>query len=182
MTIPLPEVSMHDSSSARDPRNPSPSPAALASVAAELMNGACPLPDVASAGQPRAEHFRRLAEAGYRTVIDLRAPDEPRGFDEPAAAREAGLVYENIPVTAQSLGDGQFDRLRALLNDPAMRPAVVHCGSANRVGALLIPYLLLDEGRTPDESLATARQVGLRSPELAELALRYAKAHGAAGL
>lgn len=69
---------------------------ALSAVATELMNGSCPLPDVASAGQPRAEHFRRLAEAGYRTVIDLRAPEEPRDFDEAAAAREAGLAYENI--------------------------------------------------------------------------------------
>lgn len=159
-----------------------PDHAALASAAAELTNGACPLPGVASAGQPRAEHFRRLADAGYRTVIDLRAAAEPRGFDEAAAAREAGLAYHNIPVTPQALGDAEFDRFRALLEDPATRPVVVHCASSNRVGALLIPYLLLDEGRTPDDALAIAKQAGLRSPELAQIALRYAKAHGATGL
>lgn len=159
----------------------SPSGTALASAAAELANGACPLPDVAAAGQPRAEQFRRLAGAGYRTVIDLRAPEESRGFDEAATAREAGLAYENIPVTPQTLGDDQFDRVRAVLKDPSRRPVVVHCASANRVGALLLPYLLLDEGRALDDALAVARQAGLRSPELAQAALRYAKARGAAG-
>lgn len=161
---------------------PSPPHATLAAAAAELANGACPLPDVASAGQPRAEHFRRLAAAGYRTVIDLRAPEEPRGFDEAAVAREAGLAYERIPVTPDTLGDAQFDRLRTLLKDPATRPAVVHCASANRVGALLIPYLLLDDGRTPDEAIAIAKRAGLRSPELALVAMEYAKARGATGL
>lgn len=177
---------MHDRSKATDatgaPASAAPTNATLAGAAAALTNGACPLPDVASAGQPRAEHFRRLADAGYRTVIDLRAPDEPRGFDEASLAREAGLAYENIPVTPDTLGDAQFDRLRALLKDPATRPAVVHCASANRVGALLIPYLLLDDGRTPDEAIAIAERVGLRSPELARVALRYAKARDATGL
>lgn len=156
--------------------------AALERAAADLPNGACPLPHIGTAGQPRREHFRRLAEAGFRTVIDLRAPDEPRGFDEAAAARDAGLAYENVPVTAQTLGDAQFDRVRSLLTDSGTRPALVHCASANRVGALLIPYLLLDEGRTPAEAMEIAQRAGLRSQELAAAALRYAKARGATGL
>lgn len=150
-------------------------------AAAELANGACPLADVATAGQPRAEHFDRLAAAGYRTVIDLRHPEESRGFDEAEATRAAGLRYENIPVTAATLGDAEFDRFRALLGEPDIRPVLVHCASANRVGALLIPYLILDERRTLDEALAIADEAGLRSHELAELALRYVKSHDGAG-
>lgn len=151
---------------------------ALATVVAELMNGSCPLPDVAAAGQPPADHFQRLADAGYRTVIDLRHPTESRGFDEAAAVRAVGLRYENIPVTPQTLGDADFDRFRAVLEQAANRPALVHCGSANRVGALLIPYLMLDEGRTANDALQAAQQVGLRSQDLADAALHYAKAHG----
>lgn len=167
---------MNDSSQ-RTARRP-----ALSAAAEELMNGSCPLPDVAVAGQPRVEQFRRLAAAGYRTVIDLRHFSEGRGFDESAAAREAGLRYENVPVTPQTLGAAQFDRFRALLKNPANRPAVVHCGSANRVGALLIPYLVLDEGRSADEAVEIAQRAGLRSQELAHAALGYAKAQGATGI
>lgn len=164
--------------SSQDPAVPD--PVALAGVAAELTYGSCPLPDVAAAGQPRPEQLRRLADAGYRTIIDLRAPGEPRGFDETGAAREAGLAYESIPVTPQTLGDAEFDRLRTLLRNPSVRPAVVHCASANRVGALLIPYLVLDEGHSVEAALDIARRAGLRSAELETLALRYVNAHSGA--
>ncbi len=149
----------------------------IAPAAAELANGACLIPDIATAGQPRAEQFRKLADAGIRTVIDLRPPEEPRGFDEVAAVREAGLRYVNVPVTPQTLGDADFDRVRALLNDPANRPALLHCASANRVGAVLLPYLMLDEGRSQDDALEMARQVGLRSSEMADAALHYSTDH-----
>lgn len=153
----------------------------IAAVAPGLPNALCPMAGVATAGQPLVDHFRRLADAGYKAVIDLRHPDEPRGFDEPAAVREAGLRYENIPVAPPAPGDAEFDRFRSVLRNPANRPVLVHCASANRVGALLIPYLVLDEGRTTDESLRLAQQVGLRSQELAEAALRYTRSHGGQG-
>lgn len=92
--------------------------------------------------------------------------------------RAAGLRYENIPVVSGTLGDAEFDRFRATLRDPANRPALVHCGSANRVGALLIPYLILDEGRSTDEAVRLAQEVGLRSQPLADAALAYARRQG----
>jgi uncharacterized protein (TIGR01244 family) len=164
-------------STERAPRGAAPD---INAVAPGIPNARCPLPGVATAGQPQADHFRQVAEAGYRAVIDLRAPDEPRGFDEAAVVRAAGLRYENIPVSG-TFGDAEVDRFRAVLRDPANRPALVHCGSANRVGALLIPYLVLDEGRTTDEAVRLAREVGLRSQPLADAALAYARQHGGAG-
>jgi uncharacterized protein (TIGR01244 family) len=147
----------------------------LTTLVPGLPNASCLVQGIATAGQPRAEHLRRLADLGYKVVIDLRHPDEPRGFDEVAAVRETGLRYENIPVTPPTLGDEEFERFRAVLRDPANRPALVHCGSANRVGALLIPYLILDEGRLFEEALRLAQQVGLRSAELAAAALDYVR-------
>jgi protein tyrosine phosphatase (PTP) superfamily phosphohydrolase (DUF442 family) len=143
-----------------------------------LANAGCPLPGVATGGQPAEEEFRRLAEAGYRTVVDLRAPDEPRGIDEPDVVRRAGMEYVNLPVTAQTLDDATFDRFRSLMKDPAHRPMLVHCASANRVGAILIPYLILDEGKDPSEALEIAAEVGLRSRELADMALAYVERAG----
>lgn len=135
-----------------------------------------PLDGIVTAGQPQAEHIGQLADAGFKSVIDLRASSEPRGFDEAATVGAAGMHYESIPVIAGTLGDAEFDRLRAVLRDRAHRPALVHCASANRVGALLIPYLVLDEGRTTEAALQLAQQVGLRSQELAVLALAYVRA------
>lgn len=138
------------------------------------MNAVQPMADVATAGQPAAEHLGQLAEAEYKTVIDLRAENEDRGFDEARTVRDSGMEYENIPVTPDTLNGEKFDRFRELMGDPERRPALVHCSSANRVGALLIPYLMLDEGKTREEALEVAAQVGLQSEELKEVALEYA--------
>jgi len=142
-----------------------------------LPNGASPIPGVLTAGQPSAAQLSQLAQSGVKTVIDLRSPDEPRGFDEPATARAAGLKYRNIPVTPATLGDQEFDEVRTLLRDENARPVLVHCGSANRVGALLVPYLVLDEKRSREDALRIARDVGLRSDDLARAALSYVGEH-----
>ena len=63
-----------------------------------------------AAGQPTGEQIQLLAEEGYRTVIDLRPPDEPRGFDEPDAAKQSGLAYVNIPVTPATLDQATIGR------------------------------------------------------------------------
>lgn len=148
-------------------------------AAIPLPNGSAPIDGVLTAGQPTAAQFQQLAAAGIRTVLDLRPPGEPRGFDEAAAARAVGMGYHNVPVTAATLADADFDRVRELLGDPDRRPILVHCASANRVGALLMPYLTLDEQRTPEESLDIAHRIGLRSDELARTANSYIAARRA---
>ena len=41
------------------------------------------------------------------------------------------------------------------------------------MGALLIPYLVLDEGKSTEEAVKIASEVGLKSDELKQAALRY---------
>jgi Uncharacterized protein conserved in bacteria len=141
--------------------------------------GGCPLADVATAGQPDAAAWGELARAGFKSVIDLREASEPRGHDEAAEVARAGLRYFLLPVSHQSLRDRQFDELREFLRDPANRPALVHCQSANRVGALMIPYLALDAHIPLDKARQMADVIGLRSPDYAALALDYVRRHTA---
>ncbi|HEX6533303.1 MAG TPA: sulfur transferase domain-containing protein [Gemmatimonadaceae bacterium] len=152
---------------------------ALHDVMGTIPNGACPVDGVGTAGQPAESAWRELARAGYRTVVDLRAADEPRGHDEPAAVGAAGLSYVPLPVTQATLDDATFDRFREIVRDPARRPILVHCASSNRVGALLLPYFALDEHRPLAEAVPLAQRSGLRSPELGAMAVAYARRHGA---
>jgi uncharacterized protein (TIGR01244 family) len=140
-----------------------------------LDNLGHPLEGIATAGQPEEEHLKRLAEAGYKTIVDLRTPEEDRGLDEPEAARQAGMEYVNIPVGHEDVEDETFERFRELMKDPERRPVLVHCSSANRVGALLIPYFVLDEEKSTEEAVKIASEVGLKSDELKQAALRYAE-------
>jgi uncharacterized protein (TIGR01244 family) len=137
-----------------------------------LVNAACPVPGIVGGGQPTPGHLAALAAAGFRTVLDLRAPQEQRGYDQPAQARAAGIEYVNLPVVGAPTDD-TYERVRALLADPGRRPILVHCGSGNRVGGVLLPYLVLDEGKDPEEALRLAVEMGLRSQPLADLAFDY---------
>lgn len=144
----------------------------LRAIVPGLENAACPADDLATAGQPTEAQLRALAASGYRTVIDLRHATEPRGYDEPATVVAAGMEYVRLPVLGAP-EDGTVDEFRALLRDQARRPVLVHCASANRVGAVLIPYLVLDEGYTQEAALDVALGAGLRSRELARAAFEY---------
>ncbi len=145
-----------------------------------LTNGHEPYPGILTAGQPTATQLRQLAARGVATVIDLRPPTEERGFEESTAARQSGLRYVNVPVTAATLGDEQFGRVRSLLRG-AESPLLLHCSTANRVGAVMLPYLVLDRGTPLPHALEEARVIGLRSPELVERALQYIRSQTESG-
>jgi protein tyrosine phosphatase (PTP) superfamily phosphohydrolase (DUF442 family) len=155
--------------------------AAMKRIVDVLPYGACPLGDIATAGQPNASAWGVLAREGFKSVVDLREASEPRGHDEVGEIASVGLRYLPLPVSHESLSDRQFDVLRAFLHDEANRPALVHCQSANRVGALLLPYLVLDEHIPLDEAKELATTIGLRSPDYAALALDYVQRHATDG-
>jgi protein tyrosine phosphatase (PTP) superfamily phosphohydrolase (DUF442 family) len=132
-----------------------------------------PLPWVITAGQPTTAQLEQLARSGVEVVADLRAAGEDRGFDEPAAAARLHLEYHSIPVVGASIGGREFEAVRSLLRARGTRPILVHCKSANRVGAALIPWLVLDEHHSREDALAIARQVGLRSDDMARAAFDH---------
>ena len=145
-------------------------------VPADLPNASVPLPGVITAGQPSAQQFEQLARDGVEIVADLRAASEDRGFDEAGAAARLAVEYHHIPVVGAAIGAREFEAMRTLLRSRGTRPVLVHCKSANRVGAALIPYLVLDEHRSKEDALHLARQVGLRSDDMARAAFAHVDA------
>jgi uncharacterized protein (TIGR01244 family) len=131
-----------------------------------IKNASLPEPGMLAAGQPTGEQLQVLAEEGYKTVIDLRPAEEPRGFDEAQAARQNGLAYVHLPVSPATLDQTTLDRFFEEF-EKAPRPVVVHCATSNRVGALYFAYLTLKKGMPEAEALEKAKAAGLTSPELA---------------
>ena len=119
-----------------------------------------PVDGITVSGQPDEEALAVFAASGYSTVIDLRAPGEDRGLDEAGVAESLGLDYVQLPV--RSGKDVSFDRARQLqsLIDEADGPVLLHCGSGNRVGALLALAKSLD-GSSDEEALEYGRSAGL---------------------
>jgi uncharacterized protein (TIGR01244 family) len=132
-----------------------------------IPNSSFPEPGVMAAGQPTGEQIQLAAEDGYKTILDLRMPQEPRGFDEPEAAHQNGLAYVNIPVNPAALDQAAIDHFLNAMKK-AQKPVLIHCGTSARVGALWYAWLVLGEGKSPAEALAKAKAAGLKNPEMTE--------------
>lgn len=155
----------------------SPDSAQVLALLGGVRNATCPLPGVATGGQPTADHLDKLRRAGFKTVLDLRPAEEPRGYDEPAAARRAGLSYRHLPIGHAGVPDSTFDAFRALMADARSQPLLVHCASGNRVGPVMIAWLVLDRGWDWDRAVEMAKSGGLRSEALEKAALDYIEHH-----
>ena len=150
----------------------------LLNALASIPRASLPLPWLITAGQPSAEQFRNAQAAGVSLVIDIRDPMEPRPFDEAAVVSSLGMRYVNIPVVAGALSDDLMDQLLAALRSGDGKPTMLHCASANRVGGPLIAYLMLDTGMAEQDAVQAAMRSGLRSAEIMEWGVGYAKEHG----
>ncbi|MCL4864405.1 MAG: hypothetical protein KJZ47_00840 [Gemmatimonadales bacterium] len=133
------------------------------------------LPHLVTGGQPGEEEFRALREAGVEVILDIRDPMEPRPFDEAQLAGDLGMRYYNVPVVAGRLDDGIMAAVLEILRKEKDVPTLFHCASGNRVGGALIPYLIQDAGMTEDDAIAMAMRVGMRSSELLEWGIDYAR-------
>jgi uncharacterized protein (TIGR01244 family) len=133
------------------------------------------------ASQPSAADFRKLRDQGLRTVINLRPESENKAFDEPALMSELGLRYVSIPFAGpEQLTDTVFTRARDML-EWADKPILIHCGTANRVGAIWLARRVLDDGLTYEAALAEAREIGLKAPDLESRARDYIERERTAG-
>lgn len=124
------------------------------------------------AGQPDESGFTAAKEGGIQTVIDLRH-DEETDFDERKVVETLGLTYLHLPWNGpEELTDDMFDRTREMLKS-AEKPILLHCKSANRVGAVWLPFRVLDGGVDIDEAVEEAKTVGLKKAEYEEKARDY---------
>ena len=149
-------------------------PAAMAEEEDHGLRGAKhPQPGVLFGGQPTEAQLEAMAADGLSFVLDLRAEGENRGFDEPAALRSLDVPYLNLPVDAERMAQPEtFERfIEAMENLDG--PALVHCASGNRVGALYYAYLVAGKGEDREAARARAKENGLRSAALEKAVDRY---------
>jgi protein tyrosine phosphatase (PTP) superfamily phosphohydrolase (DUF442 family) len=140
-----------------------------------VPNACQPLPNIVTGGQPSAKDLEAFGAAGGALVLDIRDPMEPRPIDEPALVGRLGMEYVNVPVGAASLTDATLDHILGVLRGAGDRVVFVHCASGNRVGGALIPFLMLDHGLEEEDAVGQAMRVGLRSAELMEWGVDYAR-------
>jgi undecaprenyl-diphosphatase len=90
-----------------------------------------------------------VAEKGIRTILNLRGahPDEDWYRREAAVARDAGIDYRSIAISARSVPDMATMVEIATTLAQAPRPILVHCiGGSDRSGLASAIYELAVEG------------------------------------
>ena len=132
---------------------------------------------VCTGGQPTMVELERLKQQGIRAVINLRQPSEYNAEEEAAKARELGLRYVNIPVNSADPKDAQVEEFLKATDNPANRPAFIHCHSAGRVGAFWMIRRVLRDGWPLEKAEDEAKKIGLRNPKLRGFALDYIHRH-----
>ena len=126
-----------------------------------LPNARQPRESVVSGGQPSEDQLRMAAEAGYKTVINLRTPGESGLEDEAAIVGELGMTYVSLPIDGEAGITADNARELSRLLDESEAPVLLHCGSGNRVGALLALEAFHVEGRSAEESIQYGLDSGL---------------------
>jgi uncharacterized protein (TIGR01244 family) len=134
----------------------------IAAVASE--GHVVPVDGITSSGQPNEAALEVIKEYGYVAVIDLRGENENRGIDEKAAVENLGMDYVLLPIDGRdAISFENAEKLDKLINSYDA-PVLIHCGSGNRVGALLALRKSHD-GASDEEAIAYGKDGGLTGLE-----------------
>lgn len=113
------------------------------------------LGEIITSGAADADKLAAWKAAGACGVINLRTTSEPTFWAaEEETAKELGLPYYHIPIAGvndvtRDNAEKLNQTLKSIRTEHPESPIVVHCASANRVGALLA--IISAKGNTEDD-------------------------------
>jgi uncharacterized protein (TIGR01244 family) len=117
-------------------------------------------PQIATAGLLLDGAVAELKGFGVTAILDLRAPQEGTEPEQRAAAA-ADLRYFNIPITTASVTEAQLVAFAKIVEDKNNHPLLIHCQSANRVGAMWTLYRAI-RGAPFATAVTEGRAIGLK--------------------
>lgn len=116
---------------------------------------------LATSGQPDEAQLAALAEAGFRTIINLALHDDPRYSlsDESGTVAQLGMRYVHIPVQFSTPHREDFERFVAAFEAARSERTLVHCAHNKRVPVFLALYRVLHEGWSRERAETSMREV-----------------------
>ena len=134
--------------------------------------------------EPKAEGFKRLAQMGIKTILDLKLHVDDDDLESAAAL---GMKIESVPMNGLlSPSFAQLDRALAVLQDPAKKPVLIHCRyGRDRTGVTVAAYRVAVQGVAPAAAAQEAQSFGCCPPlfkNLPDYLSRYLQHRQAANL
>lgn len=131
----------------------------------------CLSDEVATAAQPSDAAYAKLAASGFHSVLNLRTAEEGVDLEkERKLVTSAGMRYFSIPVVSSAPRAEQADEFIRVVKDKSNHPMLIHCASANRVGAFMMIYRAVEHGWREDDAYKEAVKIGLASEGLRKFA------------
>jgi uncharacterized protein (TIGR01244 family) len=133
---------------------------------------------IALSGQLSASAYKKLADKGFKVVINLRTDKE--GVDiaaEKKLAEEAGLKNILVPVDGNNPQNSSADEFIKVVRNEQNNPILICCGSGNRAAAMWMIYRVVEEGKNEQDALIEAQKAGLKSEVMKKFVDNYIKEH-----
>ena len=113
--------------------------------------------------QPKQEDLKKLKTQGFKTIINLRNPNEYDEAMEKETAKKLGLTYINLVFPSKlELNDGYVDKVYQTIKEHQDKgKLLVHCSSGNRVAIWLGAHFFKHHKFSKEESISTAKELGL---------------------
>lgn len=136
--------------------------------------------EITVSGQVTLEQLQQAANEGFKSVLNLRSPDE-EGFwmEEQEAVESLGLDYTNSPVQVATLTEELATTILKQI-DTLPKPALIHCGVGIRAGAMALMNLATRQGMTTQKVFELAGQIGFdctANPQMKVFFQNYVEQH-----
>jgi uncharacterized protein (TIGR01244 family) len=136
---------------------------------------------IACGGVLSPDAFAALKQAGYKSIVNLRAASEPGANieDEQKAAQEAGLTYVHLPFATTEPDASKLDEFLKIVAMAENQPMMLHCTSGGRASMFWAVKRVMIDGwpveKAMNELPDLAKNVG---QPLRTFILDYLKSHG----
>lgn len=130
-------------------------------MAIEEIRAFLKLPEkTGTSGMPTAQQFADIAQAGFRTVINLALPTSDNALpNEGDLVTRAGMAYVHIPVLFDVPKKSDYDQFERVMNALRPQPVFIHCAANMRVAAFMFLYRVRNGLAARDVAEADLRKI-----------------------
>ena len=117
--------------------------------------------ELAIAGQITPIQFQKITEDGYKSVLNLRSPDEKGLLDNEQDKLDfLVLRYINFPMKFEEINNLTTLQILQTINE-LPKPLLIHCDNSIRSSVLALLYVATKQGITFEKALELSSNLGL---------------------
>ncbi len=117
------------------------------------------------AGQPEPEDWQRLADQGFKLVINVRS-DPERAAAQAKSAEAHGLNYIHLQVPAYELESEHIQAFHDALTQEPDGKVLVHCRTASRVALMWMLHRMVQDHWTQEQAESELQEAGYNEDDM----------------